>query len=898
MTQFKMSARVVLAFLGIVALMFALVIPQARAEGTVRVEVHSARAVKSDANGTEKSEGEQAQLNVDDVARVTIGFTALEASTIKQGDTLRFSIPPEFEAYSKEQFDLRFGAEGAGIAGTCMPSPQEIVCTINEVLEQHAAIADDRAPGELWYVVKAKEASQNTQFDFAVNGIPAVAPVPLGIVGAEKRFVPQAFDKVSTPIEKTHKEIPWVIRFHGGDIARRLGVEFDGTAQQRIEFEDTLGDEFQVFPSTEEHQALLSRWTLEETETAALTGRRQLARVGGSLADGFELTVEFTPEGKARIVATGPFRADANYAVGIPMPLKPELQGNACGREYHNGVALVHTGDLAATKPVLCDARAAATINLTQGYGTIKVVKQFQNPENVAAESFFQADYSVKVKYSFPGGARAGDFKVDGGEYVPPGTLNEEQTGGEAFIKLTSAGGGELRGELEGVLPKGTSVVLTEILPRVDGMVWKAPEFQPSNTFNIEDLKSSEVVLKNTIQKVASEQAPVKILKKVEGNGKHAPKSFDFLVQCEGQPDKEVRVEVNKETGVGNYDVGKECTVTEKDSAPVEGYILHKQDPQKLVIPNEGHTFVFVNQYVQDHGPTGTFTITKVVEAEEGLPVPETFDFAYRCEKEGTADVFVDKIKGVVPNVPHQSPKIPLGFTCSISELNADIPQANLETKNPGTVNVGDNITVTNVYKRIIPLEGTFTVKKVLEVDPGVKVPSDFDFTYRCTKPGGQDVTGVISNVKAGATASSAKIPPGYLCVVTEEDAKVDGADWNVVVSGEASANQVVTVTNTYSRREVGIQQPRSSLPWWLLGIPLLGGLAAGNHQPKVSEGPESTPSVPTHTEASVETTGQGVQNAPRASVLAQTGASVFGVIALAVIALVIGVFLVLRKKK
>lgn len=895
MMQLKMGARAVATALGVIALMFALVVPLAHAGEPVRVEVNSTRAVKSDANGKEHLEGEQAQISVDDVVRVTIGFTALEASTIRQGDTITVNIPPEFEAYAQQDFDLHFHAYEGEPVGRCTPTAQAITCTFNDDLEQRARLAEDRAPGELWFLVKAKESSKNTEFDFAVNSVPALVQIPLGIAGQLRAYEPQVFDKVSTPIEDSHTEIPWSLRFHGEDIANKLGVTFDGVTPQTIEFEDKLGDAFQEFPVGEQHERILRNWALVESISATSTESRALAKPGNSLADGFEMQVEFTPEGSARIRLTGPFRPDANYLVGLRTPLRSEFRGHACGREYHNSISLLGGSGETVMGSVHCGERANGKITLAPGFGGIHVVKQFQNPENVAADRFINADYVIKVKYTFPNGARAGDFRVNGGEYIAPGTLNNEHTGGEAEIALKSVGGGELKGELEGQLPKGTSVVLTELLPRVEGMVWKVPEFHPSNTFTIQDLTSTEVILKNTIEKVTSEKAPVKILKKISGASVNAPTGFDFLVQCEGEADRQVRVEVNKETGIGNIEVGKECTVTEQDSTPPTGYVLQKPEPQKFIIPNNGHTFTFVNTYVQDHGPSGTFTLVKRVEAEPGILVPKTFDFSYRCEKEGTTDVFADKLKDVVPNTPRESAKIPEGFTCTITELNADIPDAILETQNPGKVRIGEQITITNVYSQIIPQAGTFTLKKVVQAEPNIKVPQEFQFDYRCAKPGSPDITGTIEHVKAGTTAVSGEVPEGYTCSVSEQEAKVDGLDWNVAVSGPVSAGQVVTVTNSYSRSDTPPVSSSSNLPWWLLGIPLLGGLASGS-APQESVAAPSGTAVPS--DQGVEKPVQHAETVRKPSALANTGASVFGVVALAVIAVVIGIFLVRRKKK
>ncbi|GAA4783271.1 hypothetical protein FRX94_04010 [Corynebacterium canis] len=820
MLQLRLGTRAVTTLLAVVTVLFALVVPTAHAQNPLRVEVTSASLIKSDATGVPAAEGDRAQLYSGDVARVSIGFDVLNPADAQPGDTLTVRTPPELTVQPDAPFQLRFAEDAEHPAGSCQPAEQEIVCTLAAGFPEHVAA------GELWFLSTVARPTEGTELSFDVNGVPAVAPVPLGVRERPQGFQVQAFDVVSTPILPNVKSIPWSVRFHGGVVAADLGLSFDGATVHTIEFEARPDTTRQVLPAGEEYASVLNTWGLAETNSEADPSqpRRMLAKVGASVADGFEMKVEFTEQGTATIALTGPFRPDANYALSAHMPIRSEFQNRVCGFDYRNDITLLGANIQAKSSPVRCTDAGGGNIALAPGFGGFAISKTFHNPDGVPDDQFLDAEYQVKAKYTFPDDTRAADYQVDGVGYAAPGTLNEAGTGGEVLVALLPQDG-RLQGVLDGMLPKGTKVEFSEVLPRVPGIVWKAPVFQPSSLI-IESLKTQEVSLSNTIQKIVSETAPVKIFKKVEGDLKNPPQSFDFHVQCEGAADREIRVQVNKETGVGNYEVGKKCTITEKDSSVPAGYRLEKPVTQTVEIPAGGHTFHFMNTYTRDHGKLGHFTLTKVVEADPGLAVPATFDFAYRCEREDTEDIFTGKLEKVLPNTPTQSPGVPEGFSCAVTELNADIDGADLEVLNPGTVKVGEAISVTNVYRRIVPLQGTFTIKKVVKADPGMKTPESFSFDYRCTKPGEQDIVGKVTNVKAGATGSSARVPYGYKCTVTERDASIDGADWTLKVSGEVAAGEVATVTNTYTRAQSSVLRPHSSIPWWLLGIPLLGGLA------------------------------------------------------------------------
>lgn len=904
MLQLRLRARAAATLLAIVAVLFALTVPPAHAQTPMGVEVTSASLVKSNANGVVAREGEQAQLYVGDLARATISFRVLEPMQVQAGDTLTVTLPDEVNQYRSAPFAMYLDRDAATQVAICQPEERAIVCTANEEFAQRAG---DQANGEIWFVVSVAQLAEPTEFVFQVNDAAAAAAVPLGVKERVRGYQPQRFDKVSTPITPQHRSIPWSVRFNGGTIAEELGVAFDGRTVHTIEFEDRPDPARQVLPAAENYRNVLGSWALAEanTEEQPTQQQRALAKVGASLADGFTMDVKFAGDEAAIITLTGPFRADANYTMSAHMPIREEFHDQVCGFDYRNDVTLLGPNLAATSAAVRCGDAGGGRITLAPGFGSVKVTKTFDNPDNVPAEQYLDAEYQVKVKYAFPAGGHAADYQVEGRPYAAPGTLNADGTGGEALITLVGKDG-TLAGELAGMLPAGTAVELVEVLPRVAGIVWKAPIIEPQR-FDIVSMETTEARLVNGIQKVTGDTAPVKIFKKVEGDLPNPPQFFDFLVQCEGSPDRDVRVQVNKETGVGTFEVGKKCTVTEKDSTVPEGYRWDKPVTQTVEIPREGYTFQFVNTYVRDHGNLGHFTLTKIVEAEPGVAVPSTFDFAYRCERDDTDDVFTGKLEKVAPNTPTQSPGVPEGFTCAVTEMNADVEGADLQLINPGTVKVGENITITNVYKRIVPLDGTFTVKKIVKAEPGMNVPDTFHFDYRCTKPGEQDILGKVTGVKAGATGSSARIPEGYQCTVTERDASIDGADWTLKVSGEVAAGDVATVTNTYTRPDGSVLRQHSSLPWWILGIPLLGGLARGaTENGGGSAGGGDTPAgaapqaTATHNDVqpAPAVNAKTVGESARPSVLASTGASVLGVVVLAAIAVAVGVFLIRRNKK
>ena len=192
--------------------------------------------------------------------------------------------------------------------------------------------------------------------------------------------------------------------------------------------------------------------------------------------------------------------------------------------------------------------------------------------------------------------------------------------------------------------------------------------------------------------------------------------------------------------------------------------------------------------------------------------------------------------------------------------------------------------------------------KQVEGLEADQVADKDFTFNYTCGEKTGTLVA------RAGKTVASPKFAVGTTCTVTEDadSAKVDGYVVNIEPSAKeitvaADGSDDVTVTNTYDR-ELATGSSASVIPWLIpiLGIGIVGSVLFPHAKVTGTENVVTSPvPEPQATQTAVPTTETAVpeQNQPQRGVLAQTGANVIGLGLVGLLMLLLGGFLIARRR-
>ncbi|WP_243106928.1 DUF5979 domain-containing protein [Actinomyces lilanjuaniae] len=277
-------------------------------------------------------------------------------------------------------------------------------------------------------------------------------------------------------------------------MADQLGLTLDGQTRQTVTFTDELG-------AGSTFSTDMSRWTL-----ALKYLKNDSAGGGGSVltrADGtddstqrgdFDMDVSLSSDGRtATISITGPFEADADYAMEYPVSFDG---GQATqGVSYTNSVLLDGTaaGDTETRSYV---QYFDISVEMERGFGAFNITKTIEGDVPFTAEGSI---FVVDVAYELP--APASSYS---GWSAPEGDApSGEERSGTTSMTVTV---GE-RTQFDGTFPAGTTVTLSEHTSDATtdhaGYTWAAPVFvvegEETDTFTIGDQVSTSVSLINTV---------------------------------------------------------------------------------------------------------------------------------------------------------------------------------------------------------------------------------------------------------------------------------------------------------------------------------------------------------------------------------------------------------------
>ncbi|MDO4685061.1 MAG: DUF5979 domain-containing protein [Corynebacterium sp.] len=378
---------------------------------------------------------------------------------------------------------------------------------------------------------------------------------------------------------------------------------------------------------------------------------------------------------------------------------------------------------------------------------------------------------------------------------------------------LTITGNGEAQPER--TFPVGTRCTVTERGVDNEGAAWIANHdltVTPVARQEVEVSADASVTFTNDY---LVRKGKFNIIKRAEGeDGKASNVTFDFTYNCGGVQGtlqalgNGTPVESDRE-----FPVGTKCDITEGISvALVDEYNdvtdVGERSKQITIGVGEVVSAEFENRYERK---TGTFAVSKKVVADAGLVAPATYDFDYVCELGGKQ--IQGEILGVPANGSKESIQLPTGAVCTVTERNAPVIGASLVTEISGSAKITEGnkpeVIVSNTYTKDL---GDFAIEKaVVDPDNVAADKTEFTFSYECVPPAGREAEEKLVGelvVQPGRSATSEKIPAGFICTLTEigadvEDAKLvtTGLDstLTVVKDGEPK-NDALTVTNTYSQ--------------------------------------------------------------------------------------------------
>lgn len=467
------------------------------------------------------------------------------------------------------------------------------------------------------------------------------------------------------------------------------------------------------------------------------------------------------------------------------------------------------------------------------------------------------------------------------------------------------------------------------------------------------------VLFTNVYTKDTGSLSVTKSLK--DPDGVAAGKKFNFAYACEHK-DPAQRKEGTFQLGAGesttidDIAAGSTCTITEKD-ADVKGADLATSGLDSVVIvKGKTHEVTATNDY---SAWRGSVELSKAL-AGSGKDLPavkdKKFNVSYVCTlgtdkkevKKGTVEV--------IAGTPAKIDDVRYGATCEFTEdtANAEVPGAMFDKNSSvtsATVTVsGKGTTATANLVNVYNVKGKVTLTKAVEglaagvdgnksreyeIEASWKDPQSGDTkteTYKVANgkfaelpelPAHTVIT--LKEKKPENTAITSWSTPGY----TGDPAAAvkDNRDGTATVTIPADGSAVaVTLTNT------------ANVPWWWIFVPLIpaaiipnlpttapgssgsGSTAPGHTAP--AAGPRQNDPAPTQPTkatdgAPVKGTPKGHQGQPGQAgatpkddaqksgparavqkVLANTGASVIGIIVIAVLLLIAGLVLALRGRR
>ncbi|WJZ01442.1 DUF5979 domain-containing protein [Corynebacterium freiburgense] len=304
---------------------------------------------------------------------------------------------------------------------------------------------------------------------------------------------------------------------------------------------------------------------------------------------------------------------------------------------------------------------------------------------------------------------------------------------------------------------------------------------EPSARMKQVEIGVDQVVRAEFKNSYAREMGKFRVTKKVVKDAELAiPGEFTVDYRCtkDGEEAKEGTLVVPADGSVDSEELptGYACVITgEKDDqgqaqAPGATLVTEIGSGVKIAKGNVPEIQV-TNTYSKDFGQ---FTITKSVVDPDGIAEGKVFEFNYVCtppehRKDETPVEGTLKVKA---GESATSPKIPAEFSCTITEVGAEITDSNLVTTGLDSKLViekdgGPKVDVENTYSQ---WKGTLEVSKEISGSEAVKKAvgdHQFDVSYICMKNGKETNKGTLK-VKAGETVTVPGVVANSECTVTE----------------------------------------------------------------------------------------------------------------------------------
>ncbi|MDO4761663.1 MAG: DUF5979 domain-containing protein [Corynebacterium sp.] len=361
--------------------------------------------------------------------------------------------------------------------------------------------------------------------------------------------------------------------------------------------------------------------------------------------------------------------------------------------------------------------------------------------------------------------------------------------------------------------------------------------------------------------------------------------------------------------------VGESCTVTEDAvTAQANNFDLVVPAAQTAVVERKDQVVPlrFDNAYTQH---TGTFSVAKKVDGPQ-LPVLVDKEYIFNATCTDGQNTTV-KVKGTGEAVSADV-RLPIGTECTITEDAAAAQQAHFDVvvAQPQKVTIAkkDEVvpsTFTNTYSQHM---GTFSVaKQVNGLMDVMAAKHEFAFNITCTD--GQKAT-VIAKGDAKPVASGVIVPVGTECTIAEDAAAAQVTAFDVTLAPEQKVvveakdeNKTLTFVNEYAIMP-WVPAVAIAVPLVAAGVGVLASMPVNPAPVAVSpqgpapvavspQGPAAAPEQAQVLAKTPEQKGMAKQAAPAAKkpALANTGASVLGIVLLALALMAAGVFFMRRKQ-
>ena len=745
--------------------------------------------------------------------------------TPKEGEGFEVAFPPQLQiaGSSLGKLDLIFEGKKIGDCNLSNGATSLISCVfdsgVNDITSKEV-----KGSGELKVIASTarREAYTADTIDFQVNGAPVTASIPGGIAkAADARYQPSKLSKYSTPIGERNKAVPWSIAFNPSLLAATvpsLGTPGNGNLTYR--FIDTMGEGY-------DYETLLqgNPWTLQmvnSQDNPSMPAKRLADTNGASDPDypGFSITV--TGSGRNReVTVTGPFQPDTNYRLSVP----GKLPGTAIpGIAYTNDVRIDGTNET-ASGTISYIKTAKVILAMRDGYGAVSIVKRVLGPAAAAVPT--TTKYPVTINFTLPNGKTVADFP----EWTDkPAGLNPSDTSGSVTFSEVVAGSFT---NVPNTFPAGTTMTFEETPPAVPNIQWNTAKttFEPK-TLTVQEKQQSELSVSNVAQYADGTFQVKKTI--ADPKPANAPQSVKLYYQCNADSvDGAVKANTDTELTVNTdgtlvdgavFRAGTECKVTREADADIADYGIAATGLNTAVTIAEGkaasNIAAVTNTYTKQ---AGTFQVKKVVADPKPADAPASVKLFYQCNADsvdGAIKANTDTElsvntdgsvtdgaafpRGTECKVTREADESVAGYGVASTGLNATVILA--EGKVAGNI-----ATVTNTYTR---KTGTFQAKKVVADPKPANTPASVKLFYKCNA---DSVDGAVkANTDTELTANTdgtpvdgASFPVGTECKVTREadeavvdhTVKADGLNTAVTLKEGKVADNIATVTNTYTQK-------------------------------------------------------------------------------------------------